>query len=1074
MPSMKHTKKVRPSTASGLLQSKEVSHVVDELRPTTAPVKTEVGFDPTFLTSRHHVPGTLTSSSVRGRQVHGGIPDHDLKGVLGRRATFSELDHDKIKRPLTAAGQKLTQKLEDQITLEQLNKMRKAFEEGDVDNSGTLDLEEFKVIFQQFLGLKGKSEDQVTELFMKIDSSSDGEINWDEFCTYMQLEYAEKEESYLRSKETAFHIPATTENSPHREQVLTICHTSDNTSLCVSQDGMVSFWSPSLDFKRSKHIETSSKKAKWITDFVLMPQYNKLIISTGDREIQFHELSTFEPYCQISGLETTPLKLEYCSTGQDECVIMYGDSQGCISIFILSSTGESLRTWKKMPKVDGMANVNVDSVISSENIKFVRWKVHDDWVSQLRYYESLRAVISCSNDPNTALVIGQTIGSTYVESAVRDQQGHVGGQKKVFHGAAGRDNQPRRRQDADQTVFRIYKGVKTFDFSREKNVIVTGGMDRLIRLWNPYVPSKPTGILRGHTAPICYLYVSTEDSRIFSVSTDKTVKVWDLNDQSVLYSVGGKAHKIRGDLAAVHYNFFNKTVAIATSDHVGLLMLKSRLTSSDLTMTHKEPVYCAKFNKSFKHVVTASEGSVIKVWDIGTGNQVFEFSEAHGSSGVTCLAFDSSERRLITGGRDGRLKIWNYNNGHCLRTLEKDEDIDEVASLTYVVMNRNRYIISVGWDRTINVFLDDTSDFHHVQRPYIRWDDDLTNGHQEDILSVVSCPPNLLATSSFDGEVIVWNMVSGHIFCHIRSPFQMDKPQGSGANAVSSLVFLRCRAGNKSSAILVTSGPQGIVHFWNVYNGGSLYGTISPTNFEVTAMVTDKANTILVTSDHGGFVTVWDIENYCLYEKSDDSPKRTQSWRAHVQEITSLDISEEYHVLLTSSVDCTVRMWTLNGHFIGTFGQPKMWDIHQEISYQHPMVPYDVLVDPKSIPKLPIFESDEESIDIIEDNEDLDGEHEMETVGIGREANMQGRGSMNSDYPAQSPDDHEIAKELKDRVWKSGMGKRLRHERLRRKPQASDGPNAYQSLTCYDLEVTPPIPPPPDTSFINDPFDIKF
>ena len=110
------------------------------------------------------------------------------------------------------------------------------------------------------------------------------------------------------------------------------------------------------------------------------------------------------------------------------------------------------------------------------------------------------------------------------------------------------------------------------------------------------------------------------------------------------------------------------------------------MTSSDLTMTHKEPVYCVKFNKSFKHVVTASEGSVsdpsllyigstksvlkvqktqihcnvfltfthnyfkclfkvIKIWDIETGNQVFEFSEAHGSSGVTCIAFDSSERR---------------------------------------------------------------------------------------------------------------------------------------------------------------------------------------------------------------------------------------------------------------------------------------------------------------------------------------------------------------------------------------------------------------------------------------------
>ena len=111
MPSMKNTKKVRPSTASGLLQSKDVNHVLDELRPATAPGKTQAGFDPTFLTSRHHVPGTLTSSSIKGRQVHGGVPEHDLKGVLGRRATLSELDHNKVKRPLTAAGQKLTQKV---------------------------------------------------------------------------------------------------------------------------------------------------------------------------------------------------------------------------------------------------------------------------------------------------------------------------------------------------------------------------------------------------------------------------------------------------------------------------------------------------------------------------------------------------------------------------------------------------------------------------------------------------------------------------------------------------------------------------------------------------------------------------------------------------------------------------------------------------------------------------------------------------------------------------------------------------------------------------------------------------
>ena len=48
--------------------------------------------------------------------------------------------------------------------------------------------------------------------------------------------------------------------------------------------------------------------------------------------------------------------------------------------------------------------------------------------------------------------------------------------------------QTRSRLDADQSVFRVYKGVKCFDFSKNKNIIVTGGMDRIVRMWNPYVP----------------------------------------------------------------------------------------------------------------------------------------------------------------------------------------------------------------------------------------------------------------------------------------------------------------------------------------------------------------------------------------------------------------------------------------------------------------------------------------------------------------------------------------------------------------------------------------------------------
>ena len=59
-------------------------------------------------------------------------------------------------------------------------------------------------------------EAQIDALFQKIDWSSEGSITWDEFCTYMQLEYAEKEDSYQKAKEVAFLLPAKIKNIPHR------------------------------------------------------------------------------------------------------------------------------------------------------------------------------------------------------------------------------------------------------------------------------------------------------------------------------------------------------------------------------------------------------------------------------------------------------------------------------------------------------------------------------------------------------------------------------------------------------------------------------------------------------------------------------------------------------------------------------------------------------------------------------------------------------------------------------------------------------------------------------------------
>ena len=39
----------------------------------------------------------------------------------------------------------------------------------------------------------------------------------------------------------------------------------------------------------------------------------------------------------------------------------------------------------------------------------------------------------------------------------------------------------------------------------------------------------------------------------------------------------------------------------------------------------------------------------------------------------------------------------------------------------------------------------------------------------------------------------------------------------------------------------------------------------------------------------------------------------------------------------------------------GTFGQPEQWDLYNTATFFHPMVPYDVLIDPMSLPSHPVL-----------------------------------------------------------------------------------------------------------------------
>ncbi|XP_032899089.1 uncharacterized protein LOC116984909 [Amblyraja radiata] len=575
----------------------------------------------------------------------------------------------------------------------------------------------------------------------------------DEYNKILQLEISKKEKPRKQSKDAMFQLPAIIKEIPHRESILRILPTAGNSFMLMGQDGLISFWSSALKFKKSRSLflQEENRKFKWITDFTLINQYNKLMIGTCDREIRIYELSNFEPYCQIIGLDSMPLRLDYSPTGEDQCIILYGDEQGCVHIFLVSLMKECLRNWSKGPTVDGIPSVTIEKLTLGRQITYICWKVHDDWVTEVKYIRSVKAVISSCNEEETALVIdfvkigssmdqktrmmseqhleyGQTnIAWEKVFGCVRSTKNFQQKMNEIQDAFHNRNGQPQptvavqqKRLSCDETVFIISKGAKTFDFCKENNLVATGGLDKIVRLWNPHLPRRPIGMLQGHSSPVIFLNIDEGTHRLFSIALDKIIKVWDIEDQICLVTVKPITSKISGDLAACYYSQELKALYLAT-DALALLRLQSS-EEQNKGVSHNEPVLCCLYNKLMRQIVTCCEESVVKVWDLDTGSPVLEFTTAHGDAAITCMTFDISERRLITGSRDGSVKKWNYQNGQCIQTLKQvGNRTEEVTDCIYTEIFKNGYIISVGWDKRINVF-PDIQDNCDTQYPLLHWE----------------------------------------------------------------------------------------------------------------------------------------------------------------------------------------------------------------------------------------------------------------------------------------------------------------------------------------------------------------
>ena len=178
----------------------------------------------------------------------------------------------------------------------------------------------------------------------------------------------------------------------------------------------------------------------------------------------------------------------------------------------------------------------------------------------------------------------------------------------------------------------------------------------------------------------------------------------------------------------------------------------------------------------FQTLVSADESSVVRVWNLNTGQAITRFTDAHVNAKgepvkITSTMFDRTHRRLVTGAHDGSIKLWNFSTGAPLKEFVGFGE-GEVTGLACMHMTPYDYMLAAGWNRKVSFWLDPHSlpadkaatmpklqPQHHMHGP------------KEDILCMACYPEmHLLVTGAYDGDIIIWNLETGHAKAHLVLP----------------------------------------------------------------------------------------------------------------------------------------------------------------------------------------------------------------------------------------------------------------------------------------------------------------
>jgi len=310
--------------------------------------------------------------------------DGPSEEMFAQLAQEVELDAEEAERAMDSL---------DQMSVDDLLRLKREFIKADADGSGELDMDEFCATVKALFG--NSSPEFLQQLFMKIDANSDGSVSYDEFLSFMLL--AQNGATRMENEASQSKLAEMKIRDLHRSQCLhetgvsSVCVVPENdTYVTVGRDGMFCAWTRGM-LKFCARMKTGANgKECMATNVAYMAGLRRLVIANADYTISFYDASTFKLDKKLP-VATLPLCVcAWQEKGKD--FFAYGDELGKAHIF---------------------------------SHKKLELNLHKDWITKMEYNQDLGALISASSDGTVK--ISEVVNRAQTKMVLKGHQRGVNG-----------------------------------------------------------------------------------------------------------------------------------------------------------------------------------------------------------------------------------------------------------------------------------------------------------------------------------------------------------------------------------------------------------------------------------------------------------------------------------------------------------------------------------------------------------------------------------------------------------------------------------------------------------------------